>query len=109
MKRSNVSLIRFRKKSYEVIGEQRNSGLPLAKGRQLNPKDIEPVIEILAKTTHPDRLLDVFICGGDQPTLTLISFSPRTRRTVLVSKTRSRLTCVFSSIVVISSRKMVPL
>src|SRR6185437_7920269 len=47
------------------VGQQRNIFLPLAQRRQSNLKNVQAIIEILAKLAFLKRFFDHFIGGGD--------------------------------------------
>ncbi len=49
----------------EVIGEERNVAFAFSKRRQVDGKDVEPVVEILAESPLLDRLLKVRVRRGD--------------------------------------------
>jgi hypothetical protein len=49
----------------EVIGQKRHVIHPLPQRRDVDREHVEPVVEILAETPRPHRLLEVPVRGGD--------------------------------------------
>ena len=54
----------------EVADEERDVLGPLAKGRQLNRENVQPVVEVGAKRSRVDQLLQRTIRRGDDPDVT---------------------------------------
>jgi hypothetical protein len=106
--RLHVFLVKSVEHRNKVVGEERNRARTIPERRQVDMENVEPVVEILADASLADRLLDAVVRGGRTRTSTSISFSPPTRRKRFSSRTRKRLTWAFSSIVLISSKNIVP-
>ena len=54
-----------------MVSEQRNVFLALAKGRDMQANDLQPIVQVLAKAFVHDGLFKVLICGGNNPEIGL--------------------------------------
>src|SRR4051812_17364619 len=50
----------------EMLGEERNVLATVSQWRQVNRNNVQPVVEVGAKTSRLDFLFEVPVCRGDQ-------------------------------------------